>query len=374
MSDIERPWVERRESGAPSSCPVCGGATKFLGDSGIITCRAAGPDHFEWHPTPRRVESERVPRCPIDDGSISCTLPADECRCTGGRAIRAAGYSGRIYATTPDGRTDIVADGDQAYRELADALKVVDDTLAKANRRGELREWKCSWCRGHSPADQPRCLYCDAPRPFEGEAIVAKINETSARMRLAAAGLWPARDVFVAPVTFESGATVAADKPQARSEGYTCAHTPPCRDRREVGDPEWTATELACGRAEIEEPDPGDFAAPFRAPCICDRVAEGAASHSRECVANAARLIAEPPPPVEGELLGVDFADTVVRRLHPDAAALASLHRPLWGTPPTCAGCDQGCRCDTAEWPCTTAGLALEMMGLTPSDISITEE
>lgn len=361
MSDLERPWFQRVWADAPASCPVCGAASRWTEDGSVLTCRRDGVEHFEWRP---------------------------------------------------------------------DAPPVVSVSSERADRPDAI----------------------------------------------------PARSLFVADL--DHGSTSDADNqrydnsltmplPQARPEGYSCTHTPRCRDWRDVGDPEWTATEMACGRVEVEGPD-DDFAetdfgefyealqpiGPLDAivrdvkrrmdeadhrpppdvwdghfgrvdndapPLTPDEVAELADGtpitviwaggngphdyvvsvndHGTRCAwkddgeerlrfYNPLRFVGqerfhtrvwlrEVPAAavIAGELLGRDFVETAERRLHPDAATLASLHRPVYGRPPYCWSCSSGggqrTRVDSsrrAPWPCSTASLALEMMGLTPSDIAITEE
>lgn len=197
MSDLEKPWVERRRSAPPSSCPVCGAATMEVRTAGVITCRTASIDHFEWRP---------------DVGPV-VSVPS----------------------------------------ERADEHPV--------------------WCAAADPVTGP----CD--------------HEPSADNR--------------------------------RYDNSLTIDVPP-------------------GTTHVE--------------ITVD--------------------------PLEGEVMGRDFVETVGRWLHPDGAALASLHRPVYGRPPYCWACTTGGRGHEsrvhsgrrAPWPCTTASLALEMMGLTASDIAITEE
>lgn len=173
-----------------------------------------------------------------------------------------------------------------------------------------------------------------------------------------------------------------------------CPHSPRCRGHRKSGDPEWTATELACGRSDDdvetrvcdecvlgdEDPAPwcdcrGDETCGDRTPC---RQRAHAPDDCPQLAYLDPIVASEPPPPVEGVLLGRDFTDAAVQRLHPDAAALASLHRPVFGRPPYCWACTSAGRAQVdssrrVPWPCSTASLALEMMGLTASDISIAD-
>lgn len=104
MGNLERPYLERRPGDAPSSCPVCGAATRPLAQSldgteptatrGAITCRAAGPDHFEWWPSEQRrahVVSERVDRMRC----ISCHAQEDD----GGRVSHEPECAARVLSS-----------------------------------------------------------------------------------------------------------------------------------------------------------------------------------------------------------------------------------------------------------------------------------
>lgn len=264
MSDLERPWVERRRSGPPSSCPVCGAATMYVGIAGVLTCRSAAGDHFEWRPDEPaavRVESERA------------------------------------------------------------------------------GEWKCSWCRGHNPATETRCRFCDI-EPVAGVTservdaeIFKHIEATNHELRLT---LEASADDFVETDLTELYEALRPTGPldaiirDVKRRMDEAGHRPPPDD----------------------EP-PG---------CGCPGAALDA--HLAGC----------PTLPLEGKIVGVDWRAAAIARLRPDVARLAVLHEPTFQRPPKCKGCTSlRSSAPTVKWPCATAVVALGMMKLEASDIAITD-
>lgn len=52
----------------------------------------------------------------------------------------------------------------------------------------------------------------------------------------------------------------------------------------------------------------------------------------------------------------------------PLAQAVLTLHALVGDYGPRCGGCDQGCSCDAAEWPCSTVELVAGVLGVRLED------
>lgn len=86
--------------------------------------------------------------------------------------------------------------------------------------------------------------------------------------------------------------------------------------------------------------------------------------------------------PVVPELIGVDFQQAAAGRLGGALGEVVAAHFPVYGRPPTCAGCRTAANPRRIQyhtpphvvWPCVTAAKALGMMNLTASDVAITKE
>lgn len=96
--------------------------------------------------------------------------------------------------------------------------------------------------------------------------------------------------------------------------------------------------------------------------------------HVEGCPAMADTSLTSCSCAVEPQVLGVDWLAATASRLGGNAGRLAAIHKPsrdYYGLA-ECDGCDPGAHAESAaSWPCETATLALEMMGLTEKDITV---